>query len=50
MIAPFSRQHLSAAGLLREARWVAAKIPDVAGNEIALVDQFDVGIGRVRAE
>ncbi len=44
MIAPFSRKHLSAAGLLSEARRCFAQIPDVPGNEIALVDHLMSGL------
>ena len=44
MSAPFSRQHLSVAGLLREVRRVAATIPDVPGNEITLTDHLMSGL------
>jgi len=34
----FSRKHLSAEGLLREARRVFAQVPDAPGHDIPLVD------------
>ena len=44
MSAPFSRKHLSAEGLLREARRVFARIPDAPGHDIALVDYLMSGL------
>ncbi|NEV65407.1 transposase, partial [Thiorhodococcus minor] len=44
MSAPFSRQHLSIAGLLREVRRVAAKIPDAPANTIPLTDYLMSGL------
>jgi hypothetical protein len=44
MSGPFSRQHLSVAGLLREVRRVAAKIPDAPGNTILLTDYLMSGL------
>jgi hypothetical protein len=40
MSAPFSRKHLSAAGLLSVARRLFAKIPEQSGCDIALVDHL----------
>ncbi len=44
MSAPFSRKHLSAEGLLREARRVFGKIPDTPGNAMALVNHLMSGL------
>ena len=44
MSAPFSRKHLSAEGLLREARRVFAQVPDAPGQEIPLVDYLMSGL------
>jgi hypothetical protein len=44
MSAPFSRKHLSAEGLLREARRVFAHVPDAPGQEIPLVDYLMSGL------
>jgi len=44
MSAPFSRKHLSAEGLLREALWVFAAIPDAPEHDIALVDHLMSGL------
>ena len=44
MSAPFSRKHLSAAGLLSEARRLFAKIPEQSGCDIALVDHLMSGL------
>ena len=44
MSSPFSRKHLSAEGLLREARRVFAQIPDAPGQEIPLVDHLMSGL------
>jgi hypothetical protein len=44
MSAPFSRKHLSAAGLLSEARRLFARIPEQSGCDIALVDHLMSGL------
>ena len=44
MSAPLSRQYVSIAGLLREVRRVAAKIPDVGDNGIPLSDHLMSGL------
>ncbi|WPL12750.1 hypothetical protein [Thiorhodovibrio litoralis] len=44
MSAPFGRQSLSAAGLLRTARSVFGKIPDEAASDIPLVDHLMSGL------
>lgn len=44
MSVPFSRRHLSAAGLLNEARGVFAAIAEGPGHEIALVDHLMSGL------
>ncbi len=44
MSAPFSRKHLSAEGLLHEARRVFAQIPDEPGHAIPLVDHLMSGL------
>lgn len=44
MSAPFSRKHLSAAGLLSEARRLFVKIPEQSGCDIALVDHLMSGL------
>jgi hypothetical protein len=44
MSAPFCRQALGIAGLLREARRVLARIPDNPNNDIALVDHLMAGL------
>ena len=44
MSAPFSRKHLSAAGLLSEARRLFASIPEQSGCDIALVDHLMSGL------
>jgi len=44
MSASFSRKHLSAGGLLREARRVFAAIPDAPEHDIALVDHLMSGL------
>jgi hypothetical protein len=44
MRTPFERQALSAAGLLRKARTVFAKIPDDAATDIPLVDHLMSGL------
>lgn len=44
MSVPFSRRHLSAAGLLKEARGVFAAIAEGPGHEIALVDHLMSGL------
>ena len=44
MSAPFSRKHLSAEGLLREARRVFAQVPDAPDHDIPLVDYLMSGL------
>jgi hypothetical protein len=44
MSAPFSRNHLSIEGLLREARRVFAQVPDAPGHAIPLVDYLMSGL------
>jgi hypothetical protein len=44
MRTPFGRKALSAAGLLRTARGVFAKLPDASGHDIALVDHLMSGL------
>jgi len=44
MSAPVSRKHLSAAGLLSEARRLFAKIPEQSGCDIALADHLMSGL------
>jgi hypothetical protein len=44
MSSPYSRKHLSAEGLLREARRAFAQIPDAPGQEIPQVDHLMSGL------
>lgn len=44
MSTPSGRKALSAAGLLRTARGMVAKLPDAPGHDIALVDHLMSGL------